>query len=169
MAYYERALRALTEADEAEAVARGAGAGLEGRLRICASVTFARMHLVPILGAFLDNHPKLQLELLMEDRPIDLVAESIDVALRWGPVADSMLVARRLTQAERRVVVSPAYLARRGLPETPADLVEHDAIVYGHSSGAEQWLFRRGTSETSVCSSKRLTTGDGVFDSAAFL
>jgi DNA-binding transcriptional LysR family regulator len=92
MAFYERALRTLTEADEAEAVARGAGAGRDGRLRICAPVTFARMHLVPTLGAFLDTHPKLKLELVMEDRTIDLVAENIDVALCWGALIDSTLV-----------------------------------------------------------------------------
>jgi DNA-binding transcriptional LysR family regulator len=157
MAFYERALRTLTEADEAEAVARGAGAGLEGRLRICAPVTFARMHLVPALGAFLDTHPKLKLELVMEDRTIDLVAENIDVALCLGALTDSTLVARKLTQAERLVVASPGYLARRGVPNTPADLVEHDAIVYDQSSGGEEWRFRRGTSETSVRIQRRLT------------
>jgi DNA-binding transcriptional LysR family regulator len=156
-AFYERALRTLTEADEAEAVARGAGAGLEGRLRICAPVTFARMHLVPRLGAFLDSHPKLQLELVMEDRMIDLVAENIDVALRWGALTDSALVARKLTQGEQLVVASPGYLARRGVPKTPADLVEHDAVIYDQSSGGDEWRFRRGTSETSVRTQKRLT------------
>jgi DNA-binding transcriptional LysR family regulator len=157
MAFYERALRTLTEADEAEAVARGAGAGLDGRLRICAPVTLARMHLVPTLGAFLDTHPKLKLELVMEDRMIDLVAENIDVALCWGALTDSTLVARKLTQAERLVIASPAYLARRGVPNTPADLVEHDGIIYDQSSGGEEWRFRRGTSETSVCIQRRLT------------
>jgi DNA-binding transcriptional LysR family regulator len=149
-AFYERALRTLTEADEAEAVARSAGAGLEGRLRVCAPVTFARMHLVPRLGAFLDHHPKLQLEVVMEDRSIDLVAENIDVALYWGGLTDSTLVARKLTQGEQMVVASPAYLARRGVPRTPGDLLEHNAIVYDQSSGGEEWRFRRATSETSV-------------------
>lgn len=135
-AFYERALRVLTEADEAEAIARGAGNGLEGRLRICAPVTFARMHLVPTLGAFLDAH--LKLELVMEDRTIDPVAENIDAALCWGALMDSTLVARKLTQAEQLVVASPTYLARRGVPNTPADLVEHDAIVYDQSSGGEE-------------------------------
>jgi DNA-binding transcriptional LysR family regulator len=157
LAFYERALRTITEADEAEAVARGAGAGLEGPLRICATVTFARMHLVPMLGAFLESHPKLQLELIMEDRTIDLVAENIDVALCWGTLADSTLVARKLAQAERLVVASPSYLARRGVPNTPAGLVEHDAIVYNQSSGGEEWRFRSGTSETSVRMQRRLT------------
>src|ERR1700761_9014518 len=78
--FYERAVRAIAEANEADAAARGAGAGLEGRLRICAPVTFARLHIVPKLGEFLDAHPRLRLELVMDDRIIDLVAENIDAA-----------------------------------------------------------------------------------------
>jgi hypothetical protein len=99
--FYERALRVLTEVNEAEAAAQGAGTGLEGRLRICAPVTFARLHMVPKLSAFLDAHPKLWLELVMEDRPIDLVADNIDAALRLGALPDSALVARKVTQGER--------------------------------------------------------------------
>jgi DNA-binding transcriptional LysR family regulator len=164
IAFYERALRTITEADEAEAVARCVGTALEGRLRICAPVTFARMHLVPTLGTFLDAYPKLQLELVMEDRSIDLVAENIDVALRWGAITDSTLVARKLTRAGQLVVASPAYLARRGIPKTPADLAEHDAIVYDQNSGGEEWCFRNGTSEMSVRTQRRLTVsaGEGV-------
>jgi len=157
MAFYERALRAIAEANEAEAAAQGAGAGLEGRLRICSPVTFARLHLVPKLGTFLDAHPKLRLELVMDDRVIDLVAENIDAGLRLGTLTDSALKARKLAQADRLVVASPAYLARRGVPSTPADLLEHDGIVYGQSSGGQEWSFRRDTSETSVRIQARLT------------
>jgi DNA-binding transcriptional LysR family regulator len=156
MAFYERALRTLTEAHEAEAVARGAGATLQGRLRICAPVTFARMHLVPRLGAFLDCYPTLQLELKMEDCASDLVAENIDVALYWGTLTNSTLVARKLAQADRIVVASPAYLSRRDIPNTPGDLIQLNAI-YDQSSGGEEWHFRNGTSETSVHIQRRLT------------
>jgi DNA-binding transcriptional LysR family regulator len=156
-AFYERALRAIAEANEADAAAKGAGAGLEGRLRICSPVTFARLHLVPMLGAFLDAHPKLRLELVMDDRTIDLVAENIDAAFRLGTLTDSALRARKLGQADRFVVASPAYLARRGVPSTPTDLLEHDGIIYGQSSGGQEWLFRRGTSETSIRLRARLT------------
>src|SRR5271169_1539023 len=157
MAFYERALRAIAEANEAEAVAQGAGAGLEGRLRISAPVTFARLHLVPKLGTFLDAHPKLRVELVMDDRIVDLVAESIDAALHLGKLTDSALKARKLAQADRLVVASPAYLARRGVPSTPADLLEHDGVIYGQDSGGQEWLFRRGTSQTSVRIQTRLT------------
>jgi DNA-binding transcriptional LysR family regulator len=146
-AFYERALRAVGEANEAEAAAQGAGAGLEGRLRISAPVTFSRLHLVPRGGSFLDVHPRVQMDLVMDDRMVDLVAENIDGALRLGVLTDSALKARKLAQAERLVVASPAYLARRGVPRTPADLLEHDGIIYGQSSGGQEWLFRRGTSK----------------------
>ena len=157
MAFYERALRAIAEANDAEAAAQGAGAGLEGRLRICSPVTFARLHLVPKLGTFLDAHPKLRLELVMDDRVIDLVAENIDAGLRLGTLTDSALKARKLAQADRLVLASPAYLTRRGVPSTPADLLEHNGIVYGQSSGGQEWSFRRDTSETSVRIQARLT------------
>ena len=162
--FYERALRAVGEANEAEAAAQGAGAGLEGRLRISAPVTFSRLHLVPKLGAFLDAHPKVQLDVVMDDRAVDLLAENIDVALRMGVLTDSALKARKLAQAERLVVASPAYLARRGVPRTPADLLEHDGIIYGQSSGGQEWLFRRGTSETSIYLKARLklSAAEGV-------
>jgi DNA-binding transcriptional LysR family regulator len=156
-AFYERALRTLAEANEADAAAQGLGAALEGRLRICAPVTFARLHLVPKLGAFLDAHPKLRLELVMDDRIIDLVAENIDAALRLGVLTDSSLKARRLAQAERYVVATPEYWALRGRPSIPSDLQEHDAIIYGQNSGGQEWLFRRGTSEISIRLRARLT------------
>ena len=162
-AFYERAVRAIGETNEAEAAAQGAGAGLDGRLRISAPVTFSRLHLVPKLGSFLDAHPKVQLDLVMDDRVVDLVAENIDAALRLGVLTDSALKARKLGQADRLVVATPAYLARRGVPRTPADLLEHDSIIYGQSSGGEEWLFR-GSSETSVYLKGRLklSAAEGV-------
>jgi len=157
LAFYERALRAIAEANEAEAAAQGAGAGLEGRLRICAPVTFARLHVVPKVGAFLDAHPKLRLELVMDDRNIDLLAENIDAGIRLGVLTDSALIVRKLAQTDRLVVASPAYLARRGVPVTPAELLKHDGIIYGQSAGGQEWLFRRGATETSVRLQPRLT------------
>jgi DNA-binding transcriptional LysR family regulator len=164
VAFYERALRAVTEADEADAAARGASASLEGRLRISAAVTFSRIHLVPRLAEFLDAHPRLELELVMDDRPRDLVAENIDAALRLGVLTDSSLRARKLAQSERLVVASPAYLARRGVPATPADVLNHDAIIYSQWTGGEEWSFRRGTAETSIRFQRRLmiTAAEGV-------
>ena len=157
MAFYERAARAIAEVNEAEAAAQGVGAGLEGRLRIALPVTFGRLHVVPQLGAFLDAHPKVRLELVMDDRMVDLVAENIDAALRLGTLTDSALQARKLAQADRVAVASPAYLARKGVPSTPADLLEHHGIIYGQNAGGQAWVFRRGTSEIALRLQTRLT------------
>ena len=162
--YYEHARRALDEAREAEVMARGSATGLEGRLRVCASVTFARLHLAPILASFLDPHPGLKLEVVMDDRNIDLVEQNIDVAFRLGDLADSSLTARKLASSERLVVASPAYLARHGHPLTPSDLLAHEAIVYRQPVGGAVWTFRQGTSESSVTLRTRLsfTAAEGV-------
>lgn len=163
-AFYERAVRAIAEANEAEAAAQGAGTGLEGRLRICAPVTFGRLHLIPKLDAFLEAHPKIQLEVVMDDRKKDLIAENIDASLSLGVLSDSALVARKLAETPRLVVASPVYVARMGVPRTPEDLLEHHGIIYAQSSGGEDWVFRQGTSETKVHIQPRLafTSAEGV-------
>jgi DNA-binding transcriptional LysR family regulator len=162
--YYEKARRVVIEADEAEIAAKSEALGLEGRLRVCAPVTFARLHIAPKLASFLEAHPKLTLELFMDDRNVDLLAENIDVALRLGQLSDSGLTARKLAEAKRHVVASPAYLARHGTPKSPAELVAHNAIVYTRISGGTQWRFRQGTSEISVNVASRLacTAAEGV-------
>jgi DNA-binding transcriptional LysR family regulator len=100
------------KAGEAEAAARGAGSALKGWLRICAAVTFARIHLIPLLPQFLAMHPDLDLEVVLDDRQIDLVQEGIDVALRMGKLADSALTARRIGRCKRLVLGTPAYFSR---------------------------------------------------------
>lgn len=163
-AFYEHAKVALAGAEEAWAAAQGAGAGLSGRLRVCAPVTFARLHIAPHLAGFLDAHPQVRLECVMDDREIDLLVENVDVALRIGALRDSSLTARKLASAERLVVASPDYLARRGAPMAPSDLLAHDAIIYAQAAGGEEWRFRKGTAETSVRVRSRLslTAAEGV-------
>jgi DNA-binding transcriptional LysR family regulator len=148
--FYERAKRAIEEADEAELAARGANASLSGRLRITAPVTFARLHVVPHLAAFLSAHPALDIEIVLEDRNIDLIETGIDVALRLGALEDSALTARKLGQARRLVLGSPSYFARLGEPLTPADLSAHQAVIYDVGGGGDVWTFRQGAAETTV-------------------
>lgn len=155
--FYERALRTLAEADEADSAARGEGAGLDGRLRVCVPITFARLHIVPRIETFLAAHPNIRLDLIMDDRFVDLLEESIDLAIRGGELSDSSLTARKLASCDRHVVASPAYLARMGTPSTPADLLAHTAIVYAQGLIAEEWRFRRATSDTSVRVPTRLS------------
>lgn len=146
--FYERAKRAIEEADEAELEARGAGAGLSGRLRVSAATTFARLHVIPHLDAFLSQHPDLEIDVILDDRMIDLVAEGIDMSLRMGELTDSIATARKLASSRRSVLATPAYLKRCSVPQTPADLAQHQAVVYSQASSG--WIFRRGSTEISV-------------------
>ncbi|WP_180982542.1 LysR family transcriptional regulator [Methylocella silvestris] len=156
-AFYERARRTLAEADEAETAARGLGKGLDGRLRVSAPVTFARLHVIPKIGGFLDAHPNLGVDFVLDDRFVDLMGENVDVALRGGELSDSSLTARKLATCERLVVASPTYLARMGTPSTPDDLLEHTALVYTQGLIAEEWRFRRASENTSVRIPTRLS------------
>jgi DNA-binding transcriptional LysR family regulator len=162
--FYERAVRSLEEADEADLAARGAAATLSGRLRICAAVTFARLHVVPLLPLFLAEHPGLEIEVVMDDRNIDLAEAGIDIALRMGTLTDSALTARKIGQSRRLVFGSPAYLERAGKPKVPADLINHQTVIYDQRGGGAVWTFRKGTAETSVTvnSRIRMSAAEGV-------
>ncbi len=157
--FFERARMAVLEADEAELQARGAGAGLSGRLRICAATTFARIMILPHLSQFMDSHPELEVDIILDDRVIDLVSEGIDVALRMGELADSSAVARRLATGRRSVIATPAYLEKHGMPLVPADLATHQAVVYTQLGNS--WTFTRQGAEASVA-----VTGRARFSAA---
>jgi DNA-binding transcriptional LysR family regulator len=154
---YEHARTAIDAADEAELAARGAGASLSGTVRICAAVTFARLHLIPALEGFLALHPDVDLDVVLDDRSIDLVEEGIDVALRMGTLDDSTMTARKLGEGPRLVVGTPAYFAKAGTPRTPTDLTQHRAVIYNQRGGGRSWTFRRGSTEVSVAVAGRLT------------
>jgi DNA-binding transcriptional LysR family regulator len=155
--YYERARRAIEEADEAELAARGAGTSLTGKLRVAAAVTFARIHLMPRLPEFLRRHPGLEIEVVLDDRNVDLVQEGIDVGLRMGrQLADSSLTVRRIASAPCVVVGTPGYFARAGEPAAPSDLTGHDAVIYNQGGGGAEWTFRRDDAELAVTLNSRL-------------
>lgn len=162
--FYERARRAIEEADEAELAARGAGASLSGRLRVCAAVTFARLHVVPLMKPFLAAHPELTIDVVLDDRNIDLLEAGVDVALRMGELGDSSMTARKIAQSDRFVVGTPPYFGQAGIPATPAELAGHQAIVYERSGGGSAWSFRRDSTEVAVAVSGRMrvTAAEGV-------
>ena len=155
LAFFERARRAIEEANEADNAARGSASGLSGNLRISAAVTFGRLHIVPQLGPFLDQHPQLNIDLMLDDRNINLVEEGIDVALRMGPLSDSGLTARKIADCRRVVLGTPSHFARNGEPTCPADLDQHQGIVYNLSGGAT-WAFVRGKEQQTQTLSGRL-------------
>ena len=164
MNFYVRARRSIEEAEEAVLAARGAGAALTGKLRIAASVCFGRLHIMRRLDRFLEKNPELEIDMVLDDRPVNLVEEGIDVAFRSGSLADSTLVARKLGHASRRVMATPNYFAKHGEPKSPAELIAHQTVIYTPDGGGVSWTFRQGSTETSVAVGGRLkvTAAEGL-------
>jgi DNA-binding transcriptional LysR family regulator len=162
--FYERAKRTIEDADEAVAAARGSASGLSGKLRVSTSVFFGGLHVIPNLSPFLAEHPDLDVELVLDDRYVDIVNEGIDVALRLGAMPDSSMTVRRIAEGRRVVVASPAYLQRHGTPKSPGELISHQAVIYTGGGGSESWTFRKGTAEVSVVLQGRLkvTAAEGM-------
>jgi DNA-binding transcriptional LysR family regulator len=154
--FCERARRAIEQADEADHAARDAGTGFAGNLRVSAPVTFTRLHVVPRLPLFLAAHPHLSVDLILDDREVDLVEEGIDIALRMGTLRDSSLAARKIGSGRRVVVGAPAYFERAGIPRSPVELSAHAAVIYIQNGIGDRWSFCRDGSEASVRLSGRL-------------
>jgi DNA-binding transcriptional LysR family regulator len=162
-AFLERARQILGDLDDAENAARGLDS-LQGTLRVAMPGAFGTREVVPLLPAFLAQHPRLRLDLFISDRTDDLVAEGVDMALRLGSLADSGFGARLLGSSPRIVVAAPAYLARKGAPKALADLASHDCIVGPGLSARSGWSFRRAGAATSVAVEGRVqvASADGV-------
>ncbi len=143
--FHEQAARIVAIATEAERTITGMRETPSGLLRITAPVEFGIAFLGPVATGFLARHPEVRLDLALTDRTVDLVDESIDLALRAAPLADSSLISRPLGRFRFILVASPKYLAARGTPRRPSDLAAHDALVYGRITEKPSWtLERRG-------------------------
>jgi DNA-binding transcriptional LysR family regulator len=160
--FYERAKRSVEEAEEAEFGARGAATTLSGRLRIHATVAFGRLCVLPHLPGFLAEHPALDVDIVLDDRKIDLVETGIDIGLRAGQLSNSALTARKIAQCQRRVIGTPSYFNTTGVPRSPADLVPHQVIIYEQPLGGPTWSFRQGQREVSVSLGGRVRLNSAV-------
>ena len=167
-AYLERCRRILEDLDEAELVLKAARTTPIGRLHVDMPVSYGRLKIVPQLGAFQARYPEVEFALTFTDRYIDLVEEGVDVAVRFGPLRDSTLVARRLSEARFQVVGSPAYFARAGRPRTPDDLKRHQCLVLAQrESRPRDWRFRRGAEDILIAPPSRMSFSDGAAICAA--
>lgn len=136
------ARQALAIIAEGQACVRSGTLGLSGTIRLSATTTLSQYALGTWLGSFSARHPGLEIDLQVSDAVVDLVREGVDVALRNGPLGDSTLVARMLAPARRFAAASPDYLARRGQPRHPAELVHHDCITYvARGRRLSEWHF----------------------------
>ena len=142
-AFLEDCQRLLSDVANAEASVSAGGVKASGHLRITAPAGFGRRHVAPLVPRFLAQHPDVTISLNLSDRVVDLAGEGFDCAVRVGDLPDSSLVSVRIADNRRLCVATPEYLARRGTPRAPAELVQHDCLTL--SSDASQtrgWAFR---------------------------
>jgi len=166
--YFEHAVQALTAAGQAEDAVTEMQGEPQGKLKISSPMSFGRLHVAPLIPKLMMRYPKLRIDLVMDDRKVDLVAEGFDVAIRsaFGNLPASTLVARKLAPLRHALCASPDYIDRHGLPTSPAELIEHNCVLYSYSSDANEWtLHGKGEPENvSVSGSYRVNNSEAILE-----
>ncbi len=167
--YFENSRRLLEDLSEIEQSASGGYSEPKGLLTIAAPVAMGRLHLSPILIAFLQAYPEIDVELRLSDRYIDLFEDRVDVALRVGHLGDSSMVAVRAGEVRRVVCASPSYLDARSEPTHPSSLTDHDCVTMIPLEAAAEWTFSVGKSleKFPIRSRMTVTTAEAACDAAA--
>ena len=156
--YLERVRRILADVEEAEGSAQAERTRPSGRLVVSAPIGFGRLHVSPVMSAYLTRYPEVFGELRLSDRIINLVEDGVDLAVRIGHLADSSLVARHVGEMRRIVVASSGYLKRHGEPRTPRAMASHQTIQFGATAASPDWHFVEDGSGIRVACTPRLTT-----------
>lgn len=166
--FYEHCVRIVRELEEAELAVNRAHTEPQGVLKVNAPMSFGQLCLAPAMARFLDRHPKIRIDLALDDRRVDPVEGGFDVTIRIAALGDSSLVARRL--APNRVVVcgSHAYLTRHGIPRRPDDLRSHNCLLYAYLSSRDAWHFVGAEREewVTVGGTLRANNGDVLREAA---
>lgn len=158
--YLQLANRILSELDDAEQ--RIADQGVpRGRLRISAALSHGRLRVVPLLGRFAELYPHILTDIALTDTLVDVAAGEADVAVRFGPLPDSALTARKLGETRRVIVASPEYLARHGMPQVPEDLHGHDCLNFNFRRAEPVWPFCRDGVEFSLSVTGSIVANNG--------
>jgi DNA-binding transcriptional LysR family regulator len=167
-AFVVAARRVLDELAEAERAASGEYRAPRGELLVTAPVLFGKLHVAPIVHAFLAAYPEVTVRLVLLDGIIDLAEAHVDVAIRIGRLSDSDLVVRRAGHVKWVVIASPGYLARRGEPASPDDLAAHHTIAFEGTQSNRSWSFGSGTVAQTIAIQPRFSvnTADAVVDAA---
>ena len=156
--YLERIRRVLADVEEAEGSAQDERTRPSGRLVVSAPIGFGRLHVSPVMSAYLKRYPEVSGELRLADRMINLVEDGVDLAVRIGHLADSSLVARHIGEMRRIVVASSAYLKRNGEPKTPEAISSHQTIQFGATTAQPDWRFVENGREIRVACTPRFST-----------
>jgi DNA-binding transcriptional LysR family regulator len=161
IAYFERCQKILDELADANAAASANTVQPVGRLRINAPVTFGNLHLAPLWGRYLQQHPQVSLDVTLSDRVVDLIDEGFDLAIRIARLPDSSLVAQRLASTRLVLCASPAYLKRHRAIRELEDIAAHAVIAYTYWSGGDIWSFEGEGGRIDVPTQPRLRTNSG--------
>lgn len=159
-AFHERAVRVLSELEDAERSV-AAGAAPRGRVTVNSNVPFGLHHLLPHVGGFLERHPEVVLDVVLTDQVVDLLDARADVAIRVGPLQNPSLTARKLGESRMAVVASPEYLARHGTPADLEELERHNRIGFNFARTFEEWPFRTADGHVRLPARGNVKAGDG--------
>ena len=162
LAYYDRARRVLNDAGEADALVSSMQSAPSGLLRISVATDFGVNHMSPILGDFLVDYPDITVNMVLNNRFVELISEGFDLAIRIGEMEDSSLRARKLTDTTKRLIAAPGYFEQFGRPEKIDDLNEHKLLHYSNQSAGNVWKLTAPSGEKrQVRTQGWLTVNDG--------
>jgi len=158
----------LEQVGDAEREAAGEYSAPKGELIITAPIVFGRLHVLPVVVAFLEAYPEIDIRLMLADRVINLQEDHVDLAVRIGELPDSSLVVRNVGSIGRVVCGGSAYLAKHGMPRTPSELSRHDCVTFAGLTSSSAWIFGIGKSARSVPVHSRLVvnTAEAALDAA---
>lgn len=162
LAYYDRALRVLNDAGEADALVSSMQSDPSGLLRISVATDFGVNHLSPVLGEFLEEYPDISVNMVLDNRFVELISEGFDMAIRVGDLEDSSMRARKLSETTKRMVASPNYLQKHGRPMKIDDLNDHKLLHYSNQSNGSVWKITAPSGEKrQVRTAGGLSVNDG--------
>ncbi len=162
LAYYDRARRVLNDAGEADALVTSMQSAPSGTLRVSIATDFGVNHISPILGEFLHSFPDITVNMVLNNRYVELISEGFDMAIRVGELEDSSLMARKICETQRRMIAAPSYFEEYGRPERIDDLNEHKLLHYSNASSGNVWKLTAPSGERrQVRTAGWLTVNDG--------
>lgn len=168
-AFVQASRRIMADLEEAERSAAGEYREPRGDLLVTAPIAFGRLHVLPVVLAFLHAYPRVDVRLVLTDAVVDLIDNHVDVAVRLGRLPDSGLVALRIGEVHRVTCASPAYLAAHGAPATPAELAHHACLAFEGLQTSRSWRFAPGPDSGPVNFRPRLgvNTAEALIEAAA--
>ncbi|WP_298771121.1 LysR family transcriptional regulator [uncultured Shewanella sp.] len=148
--YYDGVSEALALANDAKDAVTQQQTQPKGHLRINAPMAFGRLHLAPLIPQFLKDNPLISIEMIMDDKVLDMVEHQFDLAIRIGKLPDSSLIAKKLAPCYSILCASPQYLEQHGVPNTPKALLQHNCLFYSYFQAGSEWQFQGEGEKVSI-------------------